>query len=97
MHRDMKKELQGQIDGTLGEHQNVFNERLAVFNTARPHEALDMKVRADVYHKSERKYFEEHIELRYGKGYKARYVNDRGYINYGRKRIFIGNPLRAIT
>jgi len=26
MHRDMKKELQGQIDGTLGEHQNIFDQ-----------------------------------------------------------------------
>jgi transposase InsO family protein len=92
MHRDMKKELQGQIAGTLGEHQNIFNEWLNVFNTIRPHEALGMKVPADVYHKSDRKYFEEHIELRYAKGFKARYVNDRGYINYDNKRIFIGNP-----
>ena len=33
MHRDMKKELQGKTDGTLGEHQNVFNEWRHVFNT----------------------------------------------------------------
>ena len=92
MHRDMKKELHGQIDGTLGEHQNVFNEWLNVFNTVRPHEALNMKVPADIYKKSDIKYFEEHIELRYGKGFKARYVNDRGFINYDNKRIFIGNP-----
>jgi transposase InsO family protein len=92
MHLDMKKELQGQIDGTLGEHQTVFNEWLNVFNTVRPHEALGMKVPADVYTKSDRKYYEEHIELRYSKGLKARYVNDRGYINYDNKRIFIGNP-----
>jgi len=40
MHRDMKKELQGQIDGTLGEHQNVFDQGRNTFNTVRPHEAL---------------------------------------------------------
>ena len=51
-----------------------------------------MKVPADVYVKSNRKYPGEHIELRYGKGFKTRYVNDRGYINYDNKRIFIGNP-----
>ena len=92
MHRDMKKELQGKIDGTLGEHQNIFNERLYVFNTVRPHEALGMKTPSDVYKKSETKYPGEYIELKYGKGFKARYVNDRGYINYDNKRIFIGNP-----
>jgi len=39
MRRDMKRELQGQIDGTLGEHQNIFSEWLHTFNTVRPHEA----------------------------------------------------------
>jgi transposase InsO family protein len=92
MHRDMKKELQGKIDGSLNEHQNVFNEWIRVFNTERPHEALDMKVPVDIYTKSDRKYPGEHIELHYGKGFITRYVNDRGYINYDNKRIFIGNP-----
>jgi transposase InsO family protein len=92
MHRDMKKELQGQIDGTLGEHQKVFDEWVHIFNTVRPHEALEMKVPADVYVKSERKYPGEHIELYYGKGLITRYVNDRGYINFDNRRIFIGNP-----
>jgi transposase InsO family protein len=92
MHRDIKKELQGKIDGTLGEHQTVFNEWLNIFNTIRPHEALGMKVPADVYVKSPRKYSMEHVELVYGKGFKTRYVNDRGYINYDSRRVFIGNP-----
>jgi transposase InsO family protein len=92
MHRDIKKELQGQIDGTLGEHQNVFNEWMRVFNEERPHEALGMKVPNDVYVKSERKYPGEYVELRYGKGFITRFVNDRGYINYDNKRVFIGNP-----
>jgi len=92
MRRDMKKELQGQIDGTLGEHQNVFNEWLHVFNTVRPHEALDMKAPSEVYKKSEIKFPGEHIELKYGEGFKTRYVNDRGYFNYDNRRVFVGNP-----
>ena len=92
MHRDMKKELQGKIDGTLGEHQSVFNKWRNIFNTVRPHEALGMKTPAEVYKKSEIKYPGEHIELCYAKPIKARYVNDRGYINFDNKRVFIGNP-----
>jgi len=92
MHRDMKKELQSKIDGNIDEHQKVFNEWIRVFNTERPHEALGMKVPADVYVKSDRKYPGEYIELHYGKGYITRYVNDRGYINYDNRRVFIGNP-----
>jgi len=95
MHRDMKKELQGQIDGTLGEHQNVFTEWRNIFNTVRPHEALGMKVPVEIYKKSERKFLDEHLELRYGKGFKTRYVNDRGYINWDNKRVFIGNPFNG--
>jgi len=44
--RDMKKELQGKIDGTLGEHQN---EWLHIFNAVRLHEALGMKTPAEIY------------------------------------------------
>jgi transposase InsO family protein len=95
MHRDMAKELEGQIDGRLNEHQVVFDKWCLEFNTVRPHEALGMKVPADVYVKSEIKYPGEHIELRYGKGFKRRYVNDRGYINFDNKRIFIGNPFNG--
>jgi hypothetical protein len=92
MHRDMKNELEGQIDGTLGEHQKVFDEWRHEFNTVRPHEALGMKVPNDIYVKSEIKYAGEHIEQRYGKGYKLRMVNDRRFMNFDNKRIFIGNP-----
>jgi hypothetical protein len=92
MHRDMKKELQGKTDGTLGGHQNVFNEWMRVFNEERPHEALGMKVPDDVYVKSETKYPGEYVKLRYAKDFITRYVNDRGYINFDNKRIFIGNP-----
>jgi hypothetical protein len=42
--------------------------------------------------KSQKKYLGEQVELRYGKGFKARMVNDRGYINLRQKRIFVGNP-----
>ena len=95
MHRDMKKELQGKIDGTLGEHQNVFDEWRNIFNTVRPHEALEMKTPAEVYVKSEIKFTDEYVELVYGKGFITRYVNDRGYINWDNKRIFIGNPFNG--
>jgi len=92
MHRDMKTELEGQIDGSLNEHQKVFDKWRKDFNEVRPHEALGMKVPADVYRKSERKYLGEYVEMKYGRGFKVRMVNDRGVINLKQKRIFIGNP-----
>jgi transposase InsO family protein len=92
MHRDMKTELEGQIDGNLNEHQKVFDKWRKEFCEVRPHEALGMKTPAEVYKKSERKYLCEYVEMRYGRGFKVRMVNDRGYINLKQKRIFIGNP-----
>jgi transposase InsO family protein len=92
MHRDMKTELQGQIDGTLGEHQIVFDKWRKDFNEIRPHEALNMKVPADVYEKSEKKYRKEKTEFKYGHGFLVRIVNDRGYFNLNSKRVFVGNP-----
>jgi len=92
MHRDMKTELQGQIDGSLNEHQKVFDQWRKDFAEVRPHEALGMKTPAEVYKKSERKYPGEHITLRYGKGFLSRMVNDRGFLNLKQKRIFVGNP-----
>jgi len=92
MHRDMAIELEGQIDGNLNEHQAVFDKWCDDFNYVRPHEALGMKVPADVYRKSDIKYHGEHIEIKYPKGFKRRYVNDRGYFNWQTRRIFVGNP-----
>ncbi len=92
MHRDMKDELEGQIDGNLNEHQKVFDQWREEFNTIRPHEALGMKTPSDIYVKSERNYEPEDVLIVYGKEYKSRMVNDRGFYNYKNKRIFVGNP-----
>jgi hypothetical protein len=92
MHRDMKTELQGQIDGLLNEHQRVFDKWRKDFNEVRPHEALGMKTPSDIYAKSEIKFLNENVELRYGRGFKIRLVNDRGFLNLKQKRIFVENP-----
>jgi transposase InsO family protein len=92
MHRDMAAELEGQIDGTLNEHQNVFDQWRHDFNYVRPHEALGMKTPSEVYRKSEKTYPGEFVELKYGRGFKERMVNDRGYINLKQQRVFVGNP-----
>jgi transposase InsO family protein len=92
MHRDMKTELQGHIDGSLDEHQKVFDQWRKDYNEVRPHEALGMKVPADVYIKSERNYTAEKVEMSYGRGFIERKVNHRGYIILKQKRVFVGNP-----
>jgi len=93
MHRDMKKELQGKIDGSLVVHQKVFDEWRREFNEVRPHDSLKLKRPVDVYRKSVRKYTGTVYELDYPSGYKCRRVNDRGWMNYKGKRIFLSNAL----
>ena len=87
----MKSELEGQIDGNLNEHQKVFYKWRENFNTIQPHEALVMKRPADVYVKSTRHYEPEDVLIVYGKGYKSRMVNDRGFCNNNGKRLFVCN------
>jgi hypothetical protein len=62
----------------------------------RPHEALRMKTPADIYTKSETKFLNENVELRYGRGFKVRIVNDRSFLNLKQKRIFVGTRLPGI-
>jgi transposase InsO family protein len=97
MHRDMKKELEGQIDGSLNEHQKVFDQWREEYNTERPHEALGMKCPSDYYMNSERKYDPEITDIEYPQRYKVRKVNDRGFFNYDKKRCFIGNPFAGYS
>ena len=92
MHLDMKRELEGQIEGDIRYHQNVFDAWRKEFNESRPHEALEMKTPNEIYHKSEIEYDPDISEFDYPKGIKSRNVNNRGYVNYMCKRYFIGNP-----
>jgi transposase InsO family protein len=92
MHRDMMRELENKIGGDLLKHQKVFDKWRRQFNAERPHEALGMKTPSMLYTKSEKKYSGMDIEIEYPGRMKSRIVNDRGFFNYRRKRIFVGNP-----
>ena len=92
MHLDMKNELEGQIDGDIRNHQKIFEEWRKEFNTERPHEGLQMRMPSEVYIKSETKYMRGTITFDYPSIYKNRNVNDRGCINYRKKRYFLGYP-----
>jgi putative transposase len=91
MHRDIKDELEGQIDGELKLHQSMFDIWKEEYNTERPHESLSMKTPSEVYQNSERKYKGTTFEILYPSGYIPRKVNNRGIIYYKGKRTFISN------
>lgn len=91
MHRDIKKELQGKIDGSLKLHQHVFDQWRHDFNHIRPHEALDLKCPTDVYVNSKRKYTGTFYDVEYPYGFTPRRVNDKGMLIYKGHRLFVGN------
>lgn len=95
MHLDMKKELEGQIDGDIRVHQKIFEQWRKEFNEERPHEALDMKTPSSFYKESDIAYEPGLIEFEYPGNYKSRFVNNRGFINYKGKRYFVGNPFNG--
>jgi hypothetical protein len=92
MHRDMKKELQGKINGNLKDRQKEFVGWRHGFNRIRPHEALGMTRPKEVYKKSIRRWDGKEGEQEYSGRMKVRMVNDRGFFNYCGGRIFMGNP-----
>lgn len=91
MHRDIKEELEGKINGNLKLHQRIFDVWKDEYNNERPHEALGMKTPSEVYRKSKSNFNGTVFEIIYPSGYLPRRVNDRGLINYKGRRIFISN------
>ena len=95
LHKDIKQELQGMIEGDLTAHQAAFDQWRDEFNTERPHEALGMQTPSNVYQKSEIGYDEAAVEIIYPYGYIQRLVNDRGLICLYQNKVFISNAFEG--
>jgi putative transposase len=81
MHRDMACEIEEGINGDVTAHQAAMDTWRHQFNHERPHEALNMRVPADLYVKSQRKYESGDFELSYPPDYLRRKVNATGCIS----------------
>jgi len=92
MHRDIRMELQGFIEGDLRKQQLAFDIWRKTFNYERPHEALEMKVPAEVYIPSTRPYQEVEI-IDYSPDYLSRKIAKSGSIKVHNKNIFISTAL----
>ena len=90
MHRDVRRELQA---GRIGRDQAAFDLWREQYNTQRPHEALGMRVPAEVYRPSTRAYKGTPEDLDYG-GMETRRVKRRtGEIVYRKERIGISTAV----
>jgi len=93
MHRDIRKEIQGLIEGGMLEQQAALDVWRESFNRERPHEALDMKTPSEIYRKSHRPYVGTPDEIVYEKEYLRRRVNNRGIIKFESLQLFISESL----
>ena len=90
MHLDIRRELES---GRVGREQAAFDLWREEYNTERPHEALGMRVPAEVYQRSARKYEGTPTELDYG-GMATRQVRaTSGVIGYRKERILITSAI----
>jgi hypothetical protein len=95
MHRDIACEVEGNIDGDSTVHQAALEIWRQEFNNQRPHEALGMRVPADVYVKSQRKFDADNFELSYPTEYLTRKVGASGNIGIMNREILISKALRG--
>jgi putative transposase len=92
MHRDMK-ELEGSAAATRGEQQAVLDVWRRTFNEERPHEALGLRIPAEVYERSPRRYDPGAVELTYSTGFLARRVGRSGQVKIRDARIGVSLAL----
>jgi hypothetical protein len=95
MHRDIRMELQGFIEGNMKEHQAAFDLWRKEYNWERPHEALGMKMPGEVYCKSQRKWDGAPDELEYNQGFIRRRVSTVGTVGIDGRHIPISTTLRG--
>lgn len=95
MHRDIRKEIQGQIYGDLQEHQAAFDLWRDEYNWVRPHEALQMKVPGDVYRKSKKAWEGTPEQLEYDRSFDRRRVSTNGTIKINNNSIIVSTALRG--
>ncbi len=90
MHRTLKREATRPAQGNLSAQQRHFNRFQEVFNTVRPHEALDDETPASVFESSARTYPERLPPSEYPGHFEVRRVSTNGGIRWNNRWINIG-------
>lgn len=93
MHKDLQAEVAVHVQVDARTQQAALDLWRREYNEIRPHEALQGRRPAEVYHKSPRPYPPAPLRLDYGPGYLTRRVICTGKISYGGCLIFITTAL----
>lgn len=93
MHKDLQAEVAVHVQVDARAQQTALDLWRREYNEVRPHEALQGRRPADLYHKSPRPYPTAALRLDYGRGYLTRRVICTGTISYQGHLIFITTAL----
>jgi len=95
MHRDMAIGVERRPAADVVVQQAELDVWRRAFNEERPHEALGLRVPADVYERSSRRFDRSPVELEYPSGYDVRKVNNVGGIKIHRRTVSVSAALRG--
>ena len=86
----MKAETASPPPATIGAQQNAFARFQVIYNEERPHEALGMKMPAELYDFSPRQMPAKLPEHQYASDMELRRVCTNGSIKWAGKMLFVG-------
>ena len=96
-HRTLKAEvLRYQHGASLRDWQHHFDQWRLIYNTERPHEALNMAVPASRYQPSQRRYPERLPAIEYGPTDIVRKVRHYGHIKYAGRDYHVGSAFYGL-
>ncbi len=97
MHRTLKKRTANPPRATLRAQQTRFNEFRRVYNTERPHEALDLETPASIYEPSPRPFIERPRSLTYPGHFERRIVSGDSTLRWKCRKVFVSSLLKYHT
>jgi len=91
MHGDIAAEIAAHVQSDRSAQQVALDLWRQEYNTVRPHEALQDRSPADLYHRSERRFTD--IEPEYGAGFVVRKIDSNGNLRWHCSQIFVTSAL----
>ncbi|CAM3179384.1 integrase core domain-containing protein [Legionella steigerwaltii] len=95
MHRTLKEAVASPPKADFKEQQKSFDAFRNEYNHERPHQALKGKRPADVYHASQRTYFDSMPEVSYPSHFEIRKVRTNGEIKCFGKKYYVSELLQG--
>jgi transposase InsO family protein len=94
-HRTLKEDLlERHAFITLEQTQSLFDQWRLLYNTVRPHDALELQPPASRYRPSNQAFVDPLPPVTYGPGEQTRKVDDSGKISFRNRRFHVGKAFR---